>query len=212
MRCRLTPSPRTRRGAPQQPEEERPADQGGEHADRQVGVRHRGARDEVGDSQQQRAAEDARGEQEQRCAGPMTMRIRCGTTSPTKAMMPANATAAPTSSATSTIATIRSRSTFTPRCRAAALAEREQVEPCATASARRRAPTDDERQRRPRTCSPADAVEAAELPEHDLLARLRVAEERSGSARPAPVNALTAMPVSTSVTTSVRAARRGDSA
>src|SRR5690606_5114320 len=51
-----------------------------------------------------------------RCPGPVRIRTMCGTTRPTKPIVPAKATAAPVSSAVATTITARLRLTFRPRC------------------------------------------------------------------------------------------------
>ena len=163
-------------GAAQQPEEERARRQGGEHAQRQVGVGDQRAGAEVGE----RAA---RSRPRARCAarsmrwpGPTIMRIRCGTIRPTNRMMPVNATPPR-----------RARRPPRSRCltqplhvdaevTGRGLTEGEQIQ----LGAIRIAAEDAERRHRRhhRDRAPGGAVEAAELPEHDLIARGGAGDER----------------------------------
>ena len=118
-------------------------------------------------------------------------------------MMPQKATAAAVSSATTTIDDDPQPLDVDAEVAGRALAERRAGRGAGPSS------IDADDARRPRAAAttadvlPARAVEAAELPEDDLLAGLRVAEEREEGDAGAG-KALTAMPVSTRVTTSVR--------
>ncbi|CAI7652318.1 unnamed protein product, partial [Penicillium discolor] len=140
-----------------------------------------------------------------RCAGPISMRMRWGTTRPANPMIPAKATAAQTSSATVTITTIRSSSTGTPRCRAvrSPRAKRSRLGatirattiPIATSGATswmfdQRAPFSEP------SC------------QNTICSRVEVVPRNVRKAMPAPAMALIAMPVSSSVTTSVRPPER----
>ena len=99
-------------------------------------------------------------------------------------MIPQNATPAAVSSATTTIAEHPQAFDVDPEVARGPLAQREQVQP---AREEQRADDAEDHERRDHAdVRPAGPVEGAELPEHDLLAGLRVAEEREeGQARAA---------------------------
>ena len=170
----LMPSPPACAGPAQQPEEERAADQGGEHAERQLGGLDERSGGEVARDQDHRPASALPGTRN-RWPGPAAMRSRCGTTSPTKPMTPVTVTAAAVSSATTRIRTIRSRSTSTPRCRAGR-SPRASRSSSARAEGRDDQPEHGARQHREHL-RPGGLGEGAELPEGDLVDRRRVREE-----------------------------------
>src|SRR5699024_9359701 len=99
----------------------------------------------------------------------MIMRMMCGTTRPTKAMIPQNATAADTSRATTAMTMMRSRSTLIPTWRALFSPSDRMSRPGARVWGDDD-PEHDEREDQP-DLGPQAAVEAAHLPEHDLLPR-----------------------------------------
>ena len=104
---------------PEQPEEERPAGERRDHAERQLDRRGDRPRDDVGEDDEGGAAERARRAARLRWAGPAASRTRCGTTSPTKATTPADRHGRPCREREATSTSDRAtRSVSTPRCAA----------------------------------------------------------------------------------------------
>ena len=141
-----------------------------------------------------------------RATAPTNGRRACGATRPTKGTEPATAVAPPATSAARERATMRARWTRTPSDAASSSPEREDVEGAAD-HPEAGAPAEDEDGGDGEMLHAAALQPAREPEEHDLHAELL--RRRPAAPRlPAPANAETAMPVSSSPATDDRPRNR----